>query len=58
MLKIIFAVVGGIAVWAGMGHYLPFTNSTALVVTILSTWGLISYKAIAGFMFAGAIVKI
>lgn len=52
-MKTIIALGLGVAVFISLGALVPWTGTTALVVTILGKWGAFSYKGLAGFFAAG-----
>jgi len=56
-MKTIFALLLGIAVYFTLGHTVSFTNSTALVITLLGSWGALTYKGIVALAVFGAVAK-
>lgn len=57
MIKLAIALVAGAGVWVFLST-IPFANHIALVVTLLGAFGGLTYKGLAAFAVAGAIVKI
>jgi hypothetical protein len=54
-MKALAAVACGFVVWYFLGHYVPWTSATAIVLTILGKFGAISYKFVAAVFACGAV---
>lgn len=46
MIKLTIAAVVALAVYIALGVVLPVSGHVALVVTVLGTWGAITYKGL------------
>ncbi len=46
MIKLTIAAVVAVAIYIALGVVLPISGYTALVVTILGTWGAFTYKGL------------
>jgi hypothetical protein len=56
-MKLAIAIVLGFSVYIAMGYLLPVSQTTAIVVTLLGSFGAFSYKAIAGLFTFCALLR-
>jgi hypothetical protein len=49
-MKTVLFLVAAVAIFFCVGQFVPFTNHTALLITILGSWGAIPYKGLVAFV--------